>query len=107
MAPWLGAREHVILAGDLNALAGSPTARILTDAGLVLTPARGPSFHVNRGLNLFGAIDHILCDCATRLAHRPVAVRSRPGGNGLRTTIRCWRRSCRARAAALSPEGWP
>lgn len=78
IAPWLKAQEHVILAGDLNALAGSRTARILTDAGLVLTPARGSSFHFNRGLNLFGAIDHILHDCAARLTDRPVAVRSRP-----------------------------
>lgn len=80
LAPWLSAGEHVVLAGDLNALAGSRTARILTDAGMVLTPARGSSFHFNRGLNLFGAIDHILHDCATRLTHRPVAVRSRPDG---------------------------
>lgn len=80
MAPWLEAGEHVVVAGDLNALAGSRTARILTGAGLHLTPAKGSSFHFNRRLNLFGAIDHILLDCASRLTHRPVAVRQRPGG---------------------------
>ncbi|WP_330449438.1 endonuclease/exonuclease/phosphatase family protein [Paracoccus marcusii] len=94
LRPWLDAGEPVVLAGDLNAMAGSRTARILTDAGLILTPARGSSYHFNRGLNLFGAIDHVLHDCTTRLTDRPVAIRERPEGNGPPTTIRCWRRSC-------------
>ena len=80
VTPWLKAGEHVVVAGDLNALAGSRTAGILTKAGLDLTPARGSSFHFNRGLNLFGAIDHVLYDCATALTDRPVAVRGRPKG---------------------------
>lgn len=78
LRPWLDAGEPVVLAGDLNAMAGSRTARILTDAGLILTPARGSSYHFNRGLNLFGAIDHVLHDCTTRLTDRPVAIRERP-----------------------------
>ncbi len=80
IAPWLEDGDHVALAGDLNALADSKTVDILTDAGLQLTAARGSSFHFNRGLNLFGAIDHVLHDCGTGLTDRPVAVRQRPGG---------------------------
>lgn len=80
LRPWLEAGDPVILAGDLNAMAGSRTVRILTDAGLILTPARGSSYHFNRGLNLFGAIDHVLHDCSTRLTDRPVAIRARPDG---------------------------
>jgi endonuclease/exonuclease/phosphatase family metal-dependent hydrolase len=79
IAPWLDAGQHVLLAGDLNAFAGRPTTRVLTNAGLILTPARGSTFHFNRGLNLFGAIDHVLHDCASRLTDRPVAVRRRLG----------------------------
>ncbi|QPM92468.1 endonuclease/exonuclease/phosphatase family protein [Pseudooceanicola algae] len=80
IAPWIDAGGQVLLTGDLNARAGSATARILTDAGLRLTPARGSTYHLNRGLNLFGAIDHVLIDCASSLAERPVAVRVQPGG---------------------------
>ena len=58
--------EAVLLAGDLNARAGSPTLEILEAAGLVFPPVPGSTFHLDRGLHLFGAIDH--------LAHGPGAV---------------------------------
>ncbi|MDB2551259.1 MAG: endonuclease/exonuclease/phosphatase family protein [Paracoccus sp. (in: a-proteobacteria)] len=80
IAPWLAAGEHVVVAGDLNAMAGSATADILRGAGLSLTPVRGSSFHFGRGLNLFGAIDHVLYDCDSVLTDRPVALRDNPGG---------------------------
>lgn len=80
IAPWIAEGEHVLLAGDLNAMAGSRTVRIMEDAGLFLTPARGATFHFNRGLNLFGAIDHVMHDCASLPTHRPIALRDSPGG---------------------------
>ncbi|TFL20138.1 endonuclease/exonuclease/phosphatase family protein [Jannaschia formosa] len=52
-----GAR--VVLTGDLNARAGSPTLAILEEAGLAFPPVPGATVHFDRGLNLFGAIDHI------------------------------------------------
>ena len=59
MAPLIAAGERVVLIGDLNALRGSGTARILKDAGFTFLPVTGSTYHLNRGLNLFGAIDHI------------------------------------------------
>ena len=59
MAPLIAAGERVVLIGDLNALRGSRTADILRDAGFTFLPVTGSTYHVNRGLNLFGAIDHI------------------------------------------------
>lgn len=79
LSPWLQADERVVLVGDLNAMAGSRTAGILRETGLALTPARGATYHLNRGLNLFGAIDHVLHDCNIRLDARPVAIREKPG----------------------------
>lgn len=80
LTPWLDAGETLILAGDLNAIAGSRTAGILQAAGLVLMPARGASYHLNRGLNLFPAIDHVMIGPGLRYARRPVALRRAPGG---------------------------
>ena len=57
--PWIAAGEAVVLAGDLNALHGSPTMALLEEAGLRFLPVSGSTYHFNRGINLFGAIDHI------------------------------------------------
>ena len=59
IAPLIAAGERVVLIGDLNALRGSRTAGILKDAGLSFLPVAGSTYHLNRGINLFGAIDHI------------------------------------------------
>lgn len=53
------ARMPVFVIGDFNAIRGSKTLRILEAAGVTFWPAQGSSFHFNRGLNLFPAIDHI------------------------------------------------
>lgn len=59
IAPWIDAGETVFLIGDLNARVGDRTADILAEAGLQFAPIKGATYHFNRGLNLFGAIDHI------------------------------------------------
>ncbi|SEN83670.1 Metal-dependent hydrolase, endonuclease/exonuclease/phosphatase family [Loktanella fryxellensis] len=59
MAPLIAAGERVVLTGDLNAMRGSPTADILRDAGFTFLPVTGSTYHFDRGINLFGAIDHI------------------------------------------------
>lgn len=59
MAPLIAAGERVALIGDINALRGSQTAQILKDAGFSFLPTSGSTYHLNRGINLFGAIDYI------------------------------------------------
>ncbi|UTH46502.1 endonuclease [Loktanella salsilacus] len=59
MAPLIAVGERIALIGDINALRGSQTAQILKDAGFSFLPTSGSTYHLNRGINLFGAIDHI------------------------------------------------
>ena len=63
VAAFVGGRiakgERVALLADLNALHGSPTMDILEGAGLRFPHVPAATFHANRGLHLFGAIDHI------------------------------------------------
>ncbi|NUB44230.1 endonuclease/exonuclease/phosphatase family protein [Fertoebacter nigrum] len=73
----LAAGGPVFLLGDLNALAGSRTADILAGAGLQFAPVRGATYHFNRGINLFGAIDHIAASAGLLPVGAPVVVRSR------------------------------
>ncbi|MEL6957957.1 MAG: endonuclease/exonuclease/phosphatase family protein [Pseudomonadota bacterium] len=49
----------VFVIGDFNAIRGSRTLEILEEVGVTFWPAQGSTFHFNRGLNLFPAIDHI------------------------------------------------
>lgn len=80
VAEWTKAGEHVVLVGDLNAMAGSETVDILEDAGLDLMAVKGSTYHLNHGLNLFGAIDHVMQDCGTLMQGRPVAIRQKFDG---------------------------
>ncbi len=57
--PWIAGGETVLLAGDLNARLGSDLHGMLEEAGLDFVPVAGATYHLDRGLNLFGAIDHI------------------------------------------------
>ncbi|WP_235224997.1 endonuclease/exonuclease/phosphatase family protein [Octadecabacter dasysiphoniae] len=52
-------RMPVFVIGDFNAIRGSTTLGILEDVGVTFWPVQGSTFHFNRGLNLFPAIDHI------------------------------------------------
>lgn len=80
IAPWLASGEEVVLTGDLNARAGARTLDTLEKAGLTFWPARGASYHFGRGLNLFGAIDHLAGSEGVSVASRPVALRKRYDG---------------------------
>lgn len=59
MAPAIDAGMPVILMGDMNAMHGAATMDILRTAGVEFGRADGSTYHLNRGINLFGAIDHI------------------------------------------------
>ena len=47
--------------------------------GLIFVPMAGATYHLDRGLNLFGAIDHIGYSGEAGLAGAPVVVRERFG----------------------------
>ena len=57
--PWIADGETVFVVGDFNARLGSDLHRRLEDEGLTFVPVQGATYHLDRGLNLFGAIDHI------------------------------------------------
>lgn len=80
IAPWANAGETLFVIGDLNARLGDKTVRILEDAGVTFAPVKGSTYHLNRGLNLFGAIDHIGTVGPVRLIGDPVVIRRRFDG---------------------------
>ena len=80
IAPWVGAGEPVILAGDLNARAGSETMERLQAGGLNFVPVDGATYHFDRGITLFGAIDHLAATEDTELVGAPVVLRRKFGG---------------------------
>jgi len=79
-APWIAAGETVFLVGDLNARLGDRLVGTLEEAGFSFAPVDGASFHFNRGINLFAAIDHIAVAGDARLAAPPVIVRKQYDG---------------------------
>ena len=80
MAPWIAAEERLFVVGDFNARAGSKTLAILEAEGVSFLPVAGSTYHFNRGLNLFGAIDHIGWRGALEPLGPPVVVRERFDG---------------------------
>ena len=107
----IAAGETVLLAGDLNARAGSPTLEILETAGLSFLPVPGATFHLNRGLHLFGAIDHLAHGPGTAPIGPAVVLCERfgdawssdhhPAAGGLRAGMR----QASAPGEALDPDG--
>ncbi|KJZ18676.1 endonuclease [Loktanella sp. S4079] len=75
ISPWIDAGETVLVMGDLNARLGDTALEIIADTGVTFAPVKGASFHFNRGLNLFGAIDHIGLSGQAVMAHDPIVVR--------------------------------
>ncbi|MFZ5962304.1 endonuclease/exonuclease/phosphatase family protein [Thalassococcus sp. BH17M4-6] len=59
IAPMIASGEPVFLVGDLNARLGSKTMETLEATGIAFADVPGSTYHFNRGLNLFGAIDHL------------------------------------------------
>lgn len=76
MAPYLRPEtdEAVVLMGDLNALYGARTMEFLQEPGLDFARIPGATYHMDRGLNLFGAIDHIGLGAGATLTGGPWVV---------------------------------
>ncbi len=79
IAPVIAAGTPVIVTGDLNALRGAATLDLIEEAGIAFLPVRGATYHLDRGLNLFGAIDHIGISAGLSAAGPPVVLRDRFG----------------------------
>jgi len=80
IAPWVTANETLFVIGDFNARIGDPVVDILTDIGLDFAPVKGATVHFNRGINLFGAIDHIATSGEAQLAGNPIVLRQKFDG---------------------------
>lgn len=80
IAPWIDAGETVFVIGDLNARLGSREIEMLEATGLAFAPVKGATVHFNRGINLFGAIDHIASVGNARLASGPYVIRRKFAG---------------------------
>jgi len=59
ITPWIDSGEHVLVAGDYNARKGSWLFAPLERLGISFPTIGGSTYHFNRGINLFGAIDHV------------------------------------------------
>lgn len=57
--PRIDAGEKVIVLGDFNTLQNWKPLQLIEAAGIRFPAISGASFHMNRGVHLFGAIDHI------------------------------------------------
>lgn len=80
IAPWIEAGETLFVIGDFNARQGARTLDIIEQTGIHFPPVQGATYHLNRGLNLFGAIDHIGLAGDAQPSGAPVVVRQQFGG---------------------------
>lgn len=80
ITPWTQAGETVFLVGDLNALHGAQTMDILEEAGVVFDRTPGATYHLNRGVHVLGAIDHLSRTPNVTLDAGPVVLQERFDG---------------------------
>ena len=80
ISPWITGGENVFLVGDLNALYGAHTMQILEEAGITFDRIPGATYHLSRGVHLFGAIDHLGRTPLVRIANAPVVVQQKSAG---------------------------
>lgn len=80
ISPWIDRDETVLVMGDLNARLGARTLEIIESTGVTFAPVEGATYHFNRGLNLFGAIDHIGWAGDVEMASEPTVIRQQFSG---------------------------
>ncbi|MEL6681549.1 MAG: endonuclease [Pseudomonadota bacterium] len=78
--PWIDAGETLFVIGDLNGRLGDRVVDILQEIGLRFAPVQGATYHFNRGINLFGAIDHIATIGTANLVGEPIVLRQKFDG---------------------------
>ena len=71
----------VIVLGDMNALSGWRTVRILREAGVQTHDPRDSSFHFNRGLHILPAIDRLGRAPGVRLVGGPWGLHGKRAGD--------------------------
>lgn len=72
--------ENLILLGDLNDLYGSRTMDILSETGLRFLAPNGATYHLNKGINVLPAIDHIGVRGALRAESEVMVIRRKVDG---------------------------
>jgi len=77
IAPWQEAGEDVLVVGDFNARLGSKTHEMIERTGLQFAPVVASTYHFNRGLHLFGAIDHVAYPSTFKISGKPVVVQKK------------------------------
>ncbi len=80
ITPWMDAGETLFVIGDFNARLGDAVVDLLANKGLDFAPVQGATVHFNRGLNLFGAIDHIATSGNAQLMGEPIVLRKKFAG---------------------------
>ena len=78
--PWIEDGMPVLLVGDTNARHGAETMLRLETAGLSFPRVPGATYHLNRGMHLFGAIDHVGYSGAVRMVGGPYVLQQKFGG---------------------------
>lgn len=77
---WIDAGETLVVMGDFNARHGARTLRIVEETGIRFPKVDGATYHLNRGINLFGAIDHIGLTPNITQVRDPVVLRQKFDG---------------------------
>ena len=77
---WIAAGEAVFVAGDFNAFRGMRALGMVREGGFTFAPAWAASFHFDRGIHLFPAIDHIGWSGASVRQAGPFVVQDRVNG---------------------------
>lgn len=80
IAPWIAAGERVMVVGDLNAREGGTPQQLIGEAGVAWIDVPGATYHFNRGLNLFAAIDHVGLSEGIRQVRKTQVVRRQFSG---------------------------
>ena len=80
ISPHIKAEEDVLFMGDVNAFRWMKPVRILKEIGLEFLPVSGSTYHLNRGVNLFGAIDQIAHTPGLQPVGAPVVLREKFDG---------------------------
>lgn len=78
--PLIAQGARVFMVGDVNARHGSEPVEILEAAGLTFGDVAGSTYHFDRGLDLFGAIDHLAASDGIVPIADPVVLRRRFDG---------------------------